>query len=56
MELHDDLVSRLTPEDLDLRDDPTAVARRRWLFGVIVVLDLLAFVAFVVLVVTSRFT
>ncbi len=56
MELHDDMVSRLTPEDLDLRDDPHTVARRRWLFGVIVALDLLAIVAFVALVVTSRFT
>ena len=56
MELHDDMVSRLTPEDRDLRDDPTTVARRRRLFGVIVALDLLAIVAFVVLVVTSRFT
>ena len=56
MELHDDMVSRLTLEDLDLRDDPNTVARRRWLFGVIVALDLLAIVAFVALVVTSRFT
>jgi hypothetical protein len=56
MELHDDMVSRLTPEDLDLRDDPATVARRRWLFGVIIALDVLAIVAFVALVVTSRFT
>jgi hypothetical protein len=55
MELHDDMVSRLTPEDLDLRDDPATVARRRWLFGVIVALDALAIVAFVALVVVSRF-
>ena len=56
MELHDDMVARSTPEDLDLRDDPATVARRRWLFGVIVALDVLAIVAFVALVVTSRFT
>ena len=56
MELHDDMVSRVTPEDLDLRDDPATVPRHRWLFGVIVALDMLAIVAFVALVVTSRFT
>ena len=56
MELHDDMVARTTPEDLDLRDDPATVARWRWLFGVIVALDVLALVAFVALVVTSRFT
>jgi hypothetical protein len=56
MELHDDTVSRSMVEDLDLRDDPATVTRRRWWFGVIVALDLLAIVAFVAVVVTSRFT
>jgi hypothetical protein len=56
MELHDDTVSRMSPEDLDLRDDRAAITRRRWWFGVIVTLDLLAIVAFVALVVMSRFT
>ena len=56
MDLHDDMVSTLTSEDLDLRDDPATVTRRRWLFGVIVALDVMAIVAFVALVVMSRFT
>jgi hypothetical protein len=56
MELHDDTVSRSTAEDLDLRDDRATGAHRRWWFGVIVALDLLAIVAFVALVVLSRFT
>ena len=56
MELHDDTVSRSTAEDLDLRDDRPTVTRRRWWFGVIVALDLLAIVAFCALVVMSRFT
>ena len=56
MELHDHTLSRSTAEDLDLRDDRATVTRRRWWFGVIVALDLLAIVAFVVLVVMSRFT
>jgi len=56
MELHDDTDSRVTAEDLDLRDDPSMVTGRRWWFGVIIALDLLAIVAFCALVVTSRFT
>jgi hypothetical protein len=53
LELHDDMVSRTT-EDLDLRDD--RATRRRWWFGVIVALDILAMVGFLALVATSRFT
>jgi hypothetical protein len=59
MELHDDTFSTgsgSTTIDPDLRDERATGATRRWVFGAILVLDLLAIVAFVGLVVIPRLT
>ncbi len=59
MELHDDtfpIGSRSTAIDPDLREERTTGVGRRWVFGAILALDLLAIVAFVALVVVPRLT
>jgi hypothetical protein len=59
MELHDDtfpIGSRSTTIDPDLRDERVTSVSRRWVFGAILALDLIAIVAFVALVVIPRLT